>query len=127
MVHASGPPAETILLVEDEQIVRDLMITVLRRGGYRVLPSADAAGARQIFERSREEIDLLITDVSLPDGDGWKLADELWRARPALKVIWTSGNFGPGARPGPPTLTRLLEKPFTATTLSAAVRELLDA
>lgn len=127
MVHASGPPSETILLVEDEQIVRDLMITVLRRGGYRVLPSADAAGARQIFERSREEIDLLITDVSLPDGDGWRLADELRRAHPALKVIWTSGNFGPGAWSGAPKFTRLLEKPFTATTLSVAVRELLDA
>ena len=83
---------ETILLVEDEPVLRHVIRTLLVRKGYRVLEACSGLDALAVWERSAETIDLLFTDLVMPDGiDGRDLANELQACKPSLKVILTSG------------------------------------
>lgn len=119
---------ETILVVEDEPMVRDLVTQRLLELGYRILESADGAGALRILE-STETIDLLLTDVVLPGAlNGRELADAAIKLRPKLKLIFSSGytqnsidhqgKLDPGVQ--------FLPKPFRRDELAAKVREVLD-
>jgi DNA-binding NarL/FixJ family response regulator len=92
-------PIETIptvvLVVDDEEIDTSMMRRALKlAGGFVVLEEATAEGALRTFREKREEIDLLITDVSLPGMNGIELAKTMLRERPALKVLFTSGWVG---------------------------------
>jgi CheY-like chemotaxis protein len=83
---------ETILLVEDEPVLRRVIRTLLTRKGYRVLEACNGLDALAIWEISASEIDLLLTDLVMPEGlDGRDLANELQACKPELKVILTSG------------------------------------
>jgi two-component system, cell cycle sensor histidine kinase and response regulator CckA len=87
-------PAErrtTILLVEDETLVREVMFETLVWAGYRVLKASNAAQARTAFRRCRKVVRLLLTDVVLPDQNGKELAEELRGISPDLKAILVSG------------------------------------
>ena len=127
MGSSNASAAATILLVEDELMVRDLMVTILTRSGHKVLVAATAAEARRLFLDASDAIDLVVTDVSLPDGDGMRLAEEFRTRRPSLKVICTSGSFAAPAGPRAEGPTLFLEKPFSAASLSQAIRQMLDA
>lgn len=81
----------TILLVEDEALVREVMFETLVWAGYRVLKASNAAEARAAFRRCRRVVELLLTDVVLPDQNGKDLAQELRRICPDLKAILVSG------------------------------------
>jgi PAS domain S-box-containing protein len=128
------PPAapargtETVLLVEDEESVRRLAATVLRRAGYRVLEAADGEDALRVAASYAGEIALVVTDVVMPRLGGRELAARLRRTRPALPVLYLSGYAEEAVKregvldPG----TRFVGKPFTADLLLAAVREGLD-
>jgi two-component system, cell cycle sensor histidine kinase and response regulator CckA len=83
--------ALTILLVEDEGFVRQVTGKVLQSEGYRVLSTGTAAEAERKFRRDADGIDLLLTDVVLPDRDGLTLANDLRTIRPRLKTIFMSG------------------------------------
>jgi signal transduction histidine kinase len=84
--------SETILLVEDEDVVRNLAIRILRRGGYTVLAASQGAEAIQICQQYQGAIDLLVTDVVMPGGmNGRELAEQLLPQYPALKVLYMSG------------------------------------
>lgn len=118
---------ETILLVEDEPGIRSLMAQSLRRLGYEVLESGDAAQAQRLAAERR--IDLLLSDVVMPGADGPTLAEALLAEQPDLRILFVSG-YAPGLVPGRPAVEgryAFLPKPFDAATLAARVREVLDA
>ena len=118
---------ETILLVEDEEQVRQLAHRVLEREGYSVLTATDAESAIALADRHPGHIHLLITDVHLPRVSGRELSARLGIHRPAIKVLYVSGTAdGSLARyrmlePG----TAFLEKPFSLDRLLRAVRRAL--
>ncbi|MGH9347923.1 MAG: ATP-binding protein, partial [Vicinamibacterales bacterium] len=119
---------ETILLVEDEGGVRELVRKILERYGYLVLSARDAADAMTIDERHDNPIHLLLTDIVMPGLNGPDLAQRLVRRRPAMEVVYMSG-FAHHVAVGLGSVsdrTCFLQKPFTAETLAAMVRECLD-
>ena len=119
---------ETILLVEDEEQVRDLARRVLERVGYTVLAAADGESATAIADRRGGHIHLLVTDMALPQLSGRELAARLSIHRPAIKVLYISGtNDASIARmrllePG----MAFLDKPFSLDRLLRTVRQALD-
>jgi CheY-like chemotaxis protein len=118
---------ETVLLVEDEEQVRELARRVLERVGYTVLAAQDGEAATAIADRHAGHIHLLVTDMLLPQLSGRELAARLSIHRPAIKVLYISGTSeGSSARlrllePG----TRFLEKPFSLDRLLRTVRQAL--
>jgi len=120
---------ETVLLVEDETVVRSLVRNLLTRSGYRVLEAATGPRAVEMWNASGREVDLLITDLVMPEGmSGFDLAKLLRREKPELRVVFTSG-YSPEmvGHPGElPVGMRFLAKPFDLDDLTATVRSLLD-
>lgn len=114
----------TILLVEDETLVREVMFETLVWAGYRVLKASNAAEARTAFRRCRKVVGLLLTDVVLPDQNGKDLAHDLRMMCPDLKAILVSGYPEHTiARPASVEDGMLyLPKPFTADSLVQKVR-----
>ena len=82
---------KTILVVDDEAGMRHLIGTVLRQVGYAVLEAADCESATRIHRRHHGQIDLLLTDIGLPDLDGSQLAAVLRESEPNLQVLFMSG------------------------------------
>jgi PAS domain S-box-containing protein len=128
--HELGPPTgsgrETILLVEDEDAVRVVIGALLRRHGYHVIEAATPRGALEIFPHHAEAIDLLLTDIVMPDMNGPALAQRLVSAKPGLRILFISGyaDAAKSALSGPHI--SFLAKPFQASALTRTVRELLD-
>jgi signal transduction histidine kinase len=120
---------ETVLLVEDEERVRELATEVLQRCGYRVLPEGDACGALARAEQHGGPIELLLTDVVLPDMSGQELADRLRTVRPDSRVLYTSGYTDEITllRGGTAPDASFLAKPYEPTALLRRVREVLGA
>ena len=82
---------ETILVVEDEPVLRDMANMILQECGYKVLEAASGHEALSVWERHRDSIQLLLTDMVMPEGmTGKELAEKLTRAKPDLKVVFTS-------------------------------------
>jgi PAS domain S-box-containing protein len=122
------PGVETILLLEDDDSVRELAQEVLESGGYAVLPAASGEDALTLCRNHPGAIDLLLADVVMPGGNGPRWATRLRSVRPGLQVAFMSGYTEHAAlREAPPdALQRLLQKPFTPDRLLQAVREALD-
>ena len=119
------PPVETILVVDDEPSIRHLIGRTLEDQGYQVLEAPTAQHAMVVAERHISEIDLLVTDVMLPDISGFDLAYCLGGI---MKVLVVSGHAedDPGVRTGLRG-TRFLRKPFRADELLRSVRRVLHA
>jgi len=119
---------ETILVVEDEEVLREVARRALGAAGYEVLTAADADGALRLGAQYAGDIQLLLTDVMLPGMNGVRLARELRETRPAVKVLYMSGYTDDAiTRQGPlDAETQFLSKPFTALGLTWKVREVLD-
>jgi CheY-like chemotaxis protein len=120
---------ETILVVEDDPKVKILADKILQRHGYRVLTAGNPHDALQVGDRHPQPIQLLLTDVVMPDMDGQQLAERLIRRRPDLKVLYMSGYTDNSiVHHGilDPWLS-FIQKPFTPQTLARRVREVLDA
>jgi two-component system cell cycle sensor histidine kinase/response regulator CckA len=119
---------ETILLVEDEESVRVLVGSVLRRQGYRVFEAPTPKAAWEIFERHAAEIDLVVSDVIMPEMSGPALAQRLVGVRPELRILFISG-YADIAMPidvGSQNVS-FLNKPFQASALTARVRKMLSS
>jgi PAS domain S-box-containing protein len=120
---------ETILVVEDEQPVRELVARILQRHGYKILQAGTGNEALGVWQDYRDEIALLLTDLVMPDGmNGRELAEKLWTERPELKVIFTSGYsaevVGKDFILEPEV--NFLQKPYHPQILALTVRKCLD-
>jgi len=120
---------ETILLVEDEESVRELVRKVLQRNGYTILEAADGEEAVEICQKHDGEIHLLVTDVVMPRMSGREVAETLMVSRPKTKVLYMSGYTDDAiVRHGVlDSMTAFLQKPFTPETLMRKVRDVLDS
>jgi two-component system, cell cycle sensor histidine kinase and response regulator CckA len=117
---------ETVLIVEDDEGVRVVASRILRDQGYTVLEARRASEARRIWEKDGPKVDLLLTDVVMPDVNGPRLAEELAKSRPGLRVLYMSGYPGSGGLVSPQgDALACIEKPFTPSSLAAKVREML--
>jgi DNA-binding NtrC family response regulator len=120
---------ETILLVEDDEAVRELTETVLTSYGYKLLVAQDAEHAQRLSEIPGIDIQLVLTDVVMPLLSGRELVLRLTRKYPHLRVLYMSGYTdnviasGGVLEPG----LAFLQKPFTPAALARKVREVLDA
>ena len=120
---------ETILLVEDEEMVRKLARQILATQGYRVLEATNGEEALRMCEHDQEPIELLLTDVIMPEMSGPELAERLHRLRPELRVLFMSGYtddaivhhgvLAEGAH--------FIQKPFAPDVLSRRVRQILKS
>ena len=124
------PPArrtETVLIVEDEEIVRELVCEVLSEHGYDVLCAPNGAEAMRMNAEHRGRIALLITDVVMPQMGGLELSRRLTALRPDLKVLYVSGysedDMNEQGVLSPDV--EFLEKPFTPQAITRKVREIL--
>ncbi len=119
---------ETILVVEDEERVRDLSVALLQELGYRVIAAPDGATALALLD-STPRVDLLFTDVGLPRMNGRELADEARKRYPRLKVLFTTG-YAKNAIVHHGRLdvdVQLIVKPFTFAELSEKVRSAIES
>ena len=121
-----GP--ETVLVVEDEELMRSMITEALTMLGYEVLAAANGKEALAVGKNHPGTIDVLITDVVMDEMSGAQVADEIVASRPATRVIFISGfpdgPMAPGGELKPGTV--LLQKPFTIKALAAKIREVLD-
>jgi two-component system, cell cycle sensor histidine kinase and response regulator CckA len=118
---------QTIMLVEDEEFVRKVACEVLQAAGYEVLAATNAAEAKNILSNSMRVINLLLTDVVLPDQNGYDLARDLSKTNPHLVTMFMSGYAKHSVRSDlsqPPNVF-YLPKPFSAKSLTEAVRQAL--
>jgi len=128
-VEAIPRGSETVLVVEDEESVRNLTRRILEKAGYRVFDAANPERAEALFRIQPEVFDLLLTDVIMPGASGPALFEKLARKQPRLKALYVSGytddsivrqgQLDPGVQ--------FLQKPFTAHGLNERVREILDS
>jgi CheY-like chemotaxis protein len=127
---AEPAPADTgsaVLLVEDEDAVREVTLRQLARVGYRVRDIASPLEAERVFSDDPQAVDLLLTDIVMPGMSGTQLASRLRAIRPDLPVLFMSG-YTSGPAPGGhelPSDGSLLHKPFDRSALLAAVRRAL--
>jgi CheY-like chemotaxis protein len=125
---ASLRGSETILLVEDDALVRALTRTLLGQAGYQVLEAENAEAALALAARHSAVIHLLLTDVVLPRVGGRQLADQLCAQRPETKVLFRSGYTNDSIlRHGVvDSAVELLQKPFTRVSLLRRIRSMFD-
>jgi two-component system cell cycle sensor histidine kinase/response regulator CckA len=118
---------ETILLVEDEEQVRKVARGILQRSGYHVLEAAGASEALALCQGHAGAIELLLTDVVMPQMSGPKLAERVLEARPGIKVLYMSGYTDETITPHGVSIARhaFVQKPLTPDMLSRKVREVL--
>jgi len=120
---------ETIFLVEDEPVLREMARDILESYGYRILEASTGKEALGMWNLTRGKIDLLLTDMIMPDGvSGAELAQRLLAGQPHLKIVFTSGYTANEVSPEvlAKTRARFLQKPYTHDMLAKVVRDTLD-
>jgi PAS domain S-box-containing protein len=124
-----NPAEATVLLAEDEPVVRDLVRRILEQAGYRVLDADDGVRAIEVSQSYGSTIDLVVTDVIMPRMGGRELADQLLAQRPGLRVLFISGypNEAWDWREFAGPTRALLQKPFAPSELVEKVHALLQA
>ena len=122
----SATTRRTVLLVDDDQRVRETIRMMLERAGHRVVEAESAEDAINQFN-TMESVDLLVSDLQMPGRSGLELFDRLVERLPSLRVLFISGAASP---PDLATIARkgaaFLEKPFSAETLANKVHEVLS-
>jgi CheY-like chemotaxis protein len=120
---------ETILVVEDEPALLELVQEILEKKGYRVLEATTGVQALKVWDQHKDDIDLLLTDMMMPEGiSGRELAERVLQDRADLKVIYSSGysldvvSQEPAFEDG----THFLQKPYDPDTLARMVRDCLN-
>jgi two-component system, cell cycle sensor histidine kinase and response regulator CckA len=119
---------ETILLVEDEEMVRQLSMEILKECGYTVISAVNGVEALKLCEEGECRFDLLMTDVVMPQMGGRELAEKLAEKLPGLRILFTSGYTDDAVmRHGVvETNANFIQKPFTPLALAGKIREILD-
>jgi signal transduction histidine kinase len=123
--------SETILVVEDDALLREVTCEFLQTSGYTVIPAGSPAEAMHLTESHSGPIDFLLTDVIMPKMNGRELATRLSKARPEMKVLYVSGYADGIVRDGMHGALEeglaFLQKPYTHRALTWKVREILDS
>jgi len=125
MTAPASPPKETILLVDDEQSVRAIVLKILRRASYNVLEAESGEAALKIADQHQGKIDLVITDMFMPGLRGPEVVERLAPKRPGLRALFMSGYADQDARTGVPAGANFLNKPFSGQELAKAVEAVL--
>jgi two-component system, cell cycle sensor histidine kinase and response regulator CckA len=117
----------TILVVDDEPMALKLVQSILEKRGFEVLASTSAKQAVELFEAERERIELLISDIVMPEMDGTKLASRLVAVNPDLPVLFMSGFLTESEIADTSAISQyaFIRKPFRPSTLVQAVRKML--
>lgn len=127
MAAAAEPNPRTVLLVDDNDYVRQMICVILELAHYHVLEAGSAAHALKISDQHQGEIDLLLTDIQMPGMKGDELAEEMLLRRPGIKVLCMSGDLGvllerhTSAKDVP-----FIAKPFRAEDLLALIASLIQ-
>jgi CheY-like chemotaxis protein len=116
---------ETVLVVEDLAGVREFVVAALLTYGYQAIPAADGIEALRLCEREGGRIDLVLTDVAMPNLGGRELAERLRERWPGIKVLFMSAYDDAVASDG--DAENFIEKPFSPDQLAERVREMLTA
>ncbi len=119
--------SETILIADDEESVRKLVHHVLVAKGYKVIEARDGKEALELFEKHRDRLDMILTDVVMPQMNGYELGQQIEKIDPAKKIIFMSGYRDTHIGAEYETNRPFLNKPFTPEVLLKQVRETLDA
>jgi DNA-binding response OmpR family regulator len=132
--HPAAPPEplrgnETVLVIENEQTVREVIADVLAMHGYRVLEAADGQEALRVSDAHAGPIHLLVVDVVMPGVSGEALVGAFAARRPDVRALYVSGYTGEVLRQHGVVAAggNFLQKPFTVEGLARKVREVLDA
>ena len=122
-----GTPPPTVLLAEDERLVREVMVQMLEALGYRVLAAEDGNRAMQLFSDCRGDVDLVIFDLAMPEMDGGELFTRLRHLNPRVKTLLTTGHHEVSQvqRMRAEGLNGFLPKPFTLDEMRLAVTEVM--
>ena len=125
---APGPGTETVLLVDDEPMIRNLGKATLERHGYRVLLAGDGTEAIAVYRKQADQIAVVVMDLTMPLMTGQEAARELWKLDPDVKVLFASGYSADafGTEPTAAWVVGFLQKPYHPDELAAAVRAAVD-
>ena len=130
IVEAESPKKRIIFVVEDEPTLRALVRRVLERGGYQVVEASSGLAALELWKENKTHVDLLLTDMVMPDGiSGRQLAEKLKADNPKLKVIYTTGYSSDlmGKEVSLQEGVNFLQKPYPPQKLVETVRNGLAA
>lgn len=120
---------ETLLVVEDDDFLRELELEILSRQGYRVYAAKNGHAALELWNTYSDQIEMLLTDMVMPDGiSGRQLAERLWEKRPQLKVLFATGYSYNVQKKEIPDRdgVAFIQKPFQAGMLAQAVKDCLQ-
>ncbi len=124
----AAPSTKTVLIVEDDDAVRNPAAEFLKMEGFKVLQARTGPEALRIVQESRSQLDLLVTDIVMAGMHGNKVAEELHKTHPGLKVLFMSGDVNEAAKATKNSATHaqnMLQKPFRLNKLNDKIRELL--
>jgi len=119
----------TILMAEDDQLIRKLNVEILSRLGYRVIDAMDGIDALEKFESMEDSVDLLMTDIMMPGMDGARLADRIRERKPDMKVLYNSGYCDDDTFESLPIdeqTATFLPKPYLPGTLAEKIKDILE-
>ena len=119
---------DTVLIVEDEENLRDLLRIMLEESGIKVLEAVDGIGAVEIFTAHKDEIGIVLTDLGLPRLGGWEAFLKMREMNPELKGILASGFFNPDVRTEiiKSGAKDFIQKPYNSEQIVAMIRNLLN-
>ena len=120
----NSPP--TILLVEDEQPLRNLIKRILEQSGYHVFSAGSVTEAKELFHQNSEKINLILSDIVLPDGRGNVLAEQLHAFQPNLRILLMSGYTQSNVLKHLKMNATFLPKPFHPNQLIEAIEKITD-
>ncbi len=122
------PGSETILIVEDEEMLRDLLKTFLTGSGYTVLTAQDGEEGLETFRRHRNDIALILSDMGLPRLGGWEMFQQMQEMEPGVKVILASGYFDPNLKMDllKAGAKDFIQKPYVPDNILRRIREVID-
>jgi CheY-like chemotaxis protein len=120
---------ETLLVVEDDDALREIATSVLRSAGYTVLAAASGAAALEIAAQHQGSLQLVLTDMVMPGMGGRELATRLTEIRPDIRIVYTSGYTDDAIlrRHALEASDHFLSKPYTVVELTRRIRKVLDA
>jgi two-component system, cell cycle sensor histidine kinase and response regulator CckA len=121
----SSPEQITVLLIDDEESVRSIVLKILRRAKYNVIEAENGDAALKAAADHDGKIDIVITDMYMPGMRGPEVVDALSKVRPGLRALFMSGYADQDARTAVPEGANFLPKPFSGQDLTGAVEAVL--